>query len=945
MGKKMGRGKKALLIGGVILAVIALLAVGGGTILLARLPEIAVRELEQTFPFAAELGSVTLSWSGKVTLEDITLRRNSDRSRVASVKRMVAQCSLRQILAARVGLESLLIEGVELSLREGDRDAFGAGLELPDYPIQVRGLAAEVRRADGADSKACLRLSDVAFTLKPQTTGCMAGEGSGNSTPMGGRVRVSGILGGDVLDSRLDICFPCVQLTPEVGRVLPRRAAAVWDELELSGTAALAAELSWPEAALDSIAELDLDLQVSVRDASVRPEWFPYRLHKIRGAFSVGLDELVITRPLVGWHDGGSVKVTGRVALSDGGGQGGSELVLEARGISVDEELQAAVAAAGEEAKKVWEDYNLEGGTLDASLTINGSFAPGGRREWAARVSVDGCSGSYRKFPYALTGLTGGVEVRPAKVFIRHLTGWHGDATVRVGGWVSTLPGRNELNVEIRGTRVRLDDDLASALGPRNRGAWDRFQPAGMADIDVVLSTPTRKDVNLDVRVDAALRNCSATVPIRNRRLALSDVTGRLEFFGDVCRISGLRARCLGGSATASGIAVETENFTKFKGELAADRLSADEVISLLPQSTARKLRLLGPAGEVSIRKLSIDVIRRRGQEPDIEYCCAGYLHDARVAIPVWPGGDDKDDAHPASLELAEINGRFDFRNQRGQAPSGAFELDKLRVGDGTIRDVVGRIKKTGPVFTLEDIRGEIYGGQVVALFKGASDLRFFTCWMHAAGVDVARLGRETGLTNKQVRGDLRATIQLSGERIASKGKRPTWRLNGSGSIDIDRANLGRTTLVRSLLSYKAFFLGEEAVVKSAKVNFDINSKKCLVDELVLSGPLVRTRGVGWVSHGRDMKVDLYFYRKAKGSLLPELPIIDVLGKGLNWIVDQIQNRIVVVHVTGTLRRPEISPAVLKDLGAPVIRSIAAGLWQEEKEPQSTSQAEPPTKD
>ena len=239
----------------------------------------------------------------------------------------------------------------------------------------------------------------------------------------------------------------------------------------------------------------------------------------------------------------------------------------------------------------------------------------------------------------------------------------------------------------------------------------------------------------------------------------------------------------------------------------------------------------------------------------------------------------------------------------------------------------------------LEDMRGDMYGGEVRASLKVASDLLFFG-QASASGVDVARLCRETGLTTERVWGDLRASVQLNGERIAG-GKRPAWRLSGNGTLDIDRANLGRTPLVQSILNYRAFFIGEEPVVEQASANFEITSTHLLVDRVTLSGPSVSTRGGGTIEHGNDMKVDLYFYRKSDVSLLPDFILLDPLGKGLNWVAERIQNQLIMVHVGGTLWQPKISPVVLSDVRDQVKSLIIAGVREDrEEEAEKSSEGE-----
>ncbi len=1043
----------------IVLAVLIVLGAIAVWRVLDRLPATAVAELERSLPFIAEVEAADFSWPGTVTLRNVTLSRKTDRSQIAAINRIECRSSLRELLAARLRIDSLLIDGVVLSLRESDKSVQGGhGGSLPDYPIQVRGLSAYIRKGEGAGAGSWPSISGVAFTLEPQASGCLALEGSGDSAAME-RFRITGVLGGSLLDSRISVTFPRVTLEPGVRSMLPEQATAAWAKLAPSGVASLSGELSWtsnstgagaqfglkwrlsvngaafrPPGLLDPITDvsavvegtaddftivqaagryrsarltgrghssrrtaalgarlianvrdleptaeivalfpknartaiedlhidggkLDVDVEleltaagdprtngqlspdfvranISFRDCSAKPRWFPYRLTRTTGTISIGPEEMIITSPITGWHGGGMIRFTGTVGLVDNGH--GSDLVVEANDILVDKELNDAIAAVRGNVGSVWRRLSVQGGELDAVFTWNGLFGRSANARTTLRIAADGCSASFDALPYRVTGLTGQVDVHSDKVTIKDLTGWHGGATLRLSGWLDTRTDHDDLSIEIRGSNVALDTDLAAALDPEARKLWDAAEPAGVADLTVILSPPTIKGAGPDMRVNAMLKDCSARVPVADKWLPLTAITGHLESFGDVFRATALSARCLGGSLTANGLLIRSEQLTKIKGELTGSNFSIAELIPILPPETAEQVRRLDPSGKLDIRKLSLDVIKQQGQSPDLQYAATLSLHDARLSIPM-SAGDDNGNKTASPLFLSEIAGTLNIENQRGHVTTGSFELDKVRVDKGTMSNVVGNFKRTGPMFAIEDIRGDMYGGHIEAAFKGATDLLFFSGHARAAGMDVARLCRETGLTDQPVWGELRGTTQFNAERVMHGAKDATWRLSGSGAVHIDRADLGSTPLLKSVLDYKTFLMGGQSVIESASLEFGIGFRKLTIDNLLLTGPTLRARGVGSVEYGKDSKLDMYFYRKAKGSLLPNIPVIDLLGRGLNWVVDRIQNQIVVVRVTGTLRDPVVSAALLKDIGETLRRSIVFGVWEEQKEETDTT--------
>lgn len=1025
----------------VLLILVCVLAALAGAALwfvndqLSRLPQLVVQALEKASSNRAEVGSAEFVWPATVVVRDARITGTNGET-IATIKRLSARCSLTELLGARLRLESLVLDDVEVSVHLNDlKPSKKSPRALPDHPIQVSRLALILREGEGDQARPWLTLSDVAITLQPQTTGCLRLEASGDSSALG-RFRSSGVLGGNVLDSRLDVSFPHVPLGGGVREILPLPVRAVWDRLGPKGDAVLRAELAWPKKRSEQASRVDLGWWVSVNDATVqvpdladpvrhvsatiegtadsvtvteatgsyrsalltcsahtvrrgglpgmrlraklrdleptpeclallprhvkkavdrqglrdglidadvdlllplpedgdfrrsnpdffradirlrdcsaRPVWFPYRLDKLGGAFSIAVDGMVITSPLVGWHGDGSIQLTGTIGFTRKRPQ--SEVMVQIDDIDMDRDLKAALGTFGNGVPAMLKRYALEDGKLDALLYAKGQFGLAGKTpepEWSLRLGFDGCSAVYAGFPYSLRGLTGRVDLRPGKVSFKDLTAWHGDSTVRISGWADTRRGHDELNLEVRGTNVRLDDDLKTAVPDGMRRRWDELRLAGLADLDIVITTPTRTGKPFDLRVNALFKHCSGRLPVGGQWISLTDIGGRVQWAGDVCRFSGLSAKCLDGMMTADGVLIQSGTLTKMKGDLGGRNLSVSKLISVLPEKAAAEVRGLRPSGRITLRKCDIDLTQAGDAPPRIQYTAELDLHDGAVTLPLFSAGGQA--AQQATPTLSEINGRVRVENRQGRIGTVSFELDKARLLKGTLSNVVGRIKRTSPMFFAGDVRADLYGGAVEGSFKAATDLLFFSARASASGVDVARLNRETEITRDTIWGDLSATVQLDGSR--EPGDRPTWELSGSGSLDIGRANLGETALVKSMVNLRNLFgSANRSVITAAEANFEIDSQKFRVHRILLSGVTGSARGVGSIGHGGDYPVDLYFYSKAKGSLLPDLILLDQIGKGLNRAVELLQNRIVVVRVAGTLKTPKVSPAVLKDL-------------------------------
>jgi hypothetical protein len=678
-----------------------------------------------------------------------------------------------------------------------------------------------------------------------------------------------------------------------------------------------------------------LNANLNWRGARARPEWFPYPIERVSGACRISLDEMVITSPITGWHDQGSLMVSGSVGLNLSQGAS-SELIIEARGLAIDDALRSAAVRVGPGIGKVLEQVTVDGGKLDATVMLQGRVDDADSLDWSVRLGFDGLQARMKAFPYDINGVSGEIQINPDRVTFRDLTGRHGDGSLHVSGWLDPRSGKDGVGLSIRGENIPLDRDLRAALTPDVQTEWDRIEPRGHADVQITLSPPEVPGKPRDLRIQATLRNVSLRIPIGEQWMGLSQATGSLESFGDVIRLTGLDAVALGGRVRGDATLIRGETVRKLTGRFSARSIGVRPLVEVALEDAEEHIRSLQPTGQLTVHDLTVDAVLKEGAAPDLQYAYDVELHDAGIYIPMSPAEtpEESSDTEEKSgrVNLSEIRGRMRARSTRGRITEGTFELERIRLLYGTMREVVGTFRKTGPMFFLDDVRGRMYGGEVRAGFKGASDLQFFSGFARVGEMDVAKLANEAGITGERIWGSLNAAFHFNGERRAAKDKPTTWHLGGNGFIKIDRANLGQTPLVRSVFSYKTFLLGGDSTIEQADATFEIDSNRLVVDKLVLSGPSASTQAVGHIRLEDEALIDLYFYRKRKGSLLPDIILIEWLGRGLNWAIDQLQNTLVVIRVSGPLGDPKVTAVPAKDLVDRFGRFVLLNLWEQQRE-------------
>lgn len=740
---------------------------------------------------------------------------------------------------------------------------------------------------------------------------------------------------------------------PEFATFLTEEGRQAMDNLRINGVADadIDASLYYNPKAKPGEHTFDVDYlyaDVNLRNASVNTKWFPYAVDGMSGSFILTLDELLITSPIIGTHGPGTVALSGKFKLSGKGAA--TDMLIDIKNLPADQDFFAGLEAMSPESKQTIADFNAKGGTISGSFSHHGSFTKDGGR-WSVELNVAGLSASYQDFPYALSDIQGKIIIQPGKVTIENFSAWHGEGTVSASGWFKPFEKQDNIFLKIQGTNLLLDKDLSAALPKDLRDTWQDFHPIGKIDAEITLASPSVANEEKDVRVKAVLKDISASIPVGDKWVTLTGISGNVEHYGSFIRLSGIKARAAGGFINLDGTFIQAKDRWVINATVTGENQSLDQIIGFLPNQTAERLQQFGIAGKINIKYLDLDLISVKGKPLDMQYKGTIELTNAQLAIPMaemageagaeptenvkwWNipnrNADIAANLKAGSFKISQITGRMDIEDRGERGMIGSFHLDQMRIINGLVTNVAGTVRRTGAMFYIDDLNGEMYGGRISMAISGATDMLFFTANIRAFGFDVARFANETGVTKERVWGDLRASVHINGERVPAKNGTSTWRLSGMGSVNIDRANLGQTAIVKSIFDYRAFFTGDNATVESATLDFEVQPQRLLVDRLELRGPYVSTRAVGWINYRDNLAVDLYFYRKNRQGILPNIPVIELAGRALSWAIDSIQNQLVVVHVTGTLTKPEISPAVLKNISEQFRRFIILNIREEE---------------
>ena len=133
------------------------------------------------------------------------------------------------------------------------------------------------------------------------------------------------------------------------------------------------------------------------------------------------------------------------------------------------------------------------------------------------------------RFPYQLDHLAGDLDFTQSGMFLRQLTGKHGDVDVQIEGWTKGFGAERQYHYKVTSGNMILDETLYAALQPGQKRLWERFQPSGVVAADYRLARTSPTDKRMYLSVD--LQGVAAR--FREFPYPLTGLTGRLFFDHD----------------------------------------------------------------------------------------------------------------------------------------------------------------------------------------------------------------------------------------------------------------------------------------------------------------------------------------------------------------------------------------------------------------------------
>ena len=738
---------------------------------------------------------------------------------------------------------------------------------------------------------------------------------------IGGVVVPQGVTGATVLT----ISGKDVLLDGELHDAMPASVKSAWDAVNPSGRLSVSAEVACDGDG--NVAHVKAAIEMTGQ-ASVRLWTFPYRVDNLVGKATVKDWDIVVedvrgSRGVMSCL--GSGKITGA-----GQEDGTMDLAVEARQVTVDDEL---VAALPESVRRMIASFHPAGSIEQMHCHL--TQAAGGTMQCEGQAALAGLSFQPEKLPCQITDARGEVQIAGGLITVKDLIGACGRGQVVVNGTMRLGDKDAGLDVTAKATGVPVDEKLLTALPTGVAGLGKKLSATGLADLDLTVRSEPGQTPDYQLRFYPQamdIRYEGFPVALGGVRGTVLATPGRIEMDNLTAEQGSMRMR-ISGTITSDADAT--------KGDIslnATDMPITRELIAAMPPEINGLMGRLAGGGscDANVQKLSW-VSPKPAAAASAPASSAPATSSPAASAPAsqparratWELDGD------ISLKDAVVNLDFGRRTVWGGlsgriasvdgdlAIAANMSLSEMDLGPHVVRDVSGRLVKAAGAsrMRIEDLSARVHGGRAAGFAEiDLTDPPRYGLRLAVEDMNLHELFRSasTQPTSQPVfdmQGLLKGNLQMT----ATVGQAQTRQ--ASGVLRISQGRIRQLPVVVGLVNVIYLWLPGQDTFTDGDVSYRLQGDNLIFEEISLRGPAMSVLGSGRVNL-KNESLRLTFLTGPPGQL-PRLAGIEELLRGLS-------REVVEIRVTGTLSHPMPQTVSLPGLDDAVRRLLSPERPSEE---------------
>lgn len=217
--------------------------------------------------------------------------------------------------------------------------------------------------------------------------------------------------------------------------------------------------------------------------------------------------------------------------------------------------IAPAASASGplESVRQFFAEYQPTGTVGSVRIKARGNTGKLNESEIEGKIVCKDISTCDNEFPYRLDHLAGELEFTQSTMRANQLVGRHGPVEVCIDGWTKEEDAQRQYQYRITSRNMILDKDLYNALNAEQKRLWDTFQPSGKVAVDYRLARTVATGKRLFLSVDLN----DVTAAFKTFPYPLAGLTGNLFFDRESVTLADVVSRAAGREIRINGKVTE----------------------------------------------------------------------------------------------------------------------------------------------------------------------------------------------------------------------------------------------------------------------------------------------------------------------------------------------------------------------------------------------------